>query len=205
MLQSRILLTLVLAMGMLIPAASAQSQSTNPRVLVLRFDGPDGNNARRAAVTGLEDDYDLEPYLRALGEVNAAEPEFGALDDTALNQRGLELRQRARSREPLDQLRIPLLALARELGRRELGQRLYDEQIVAALALMQGKLAELPTGEGKTLAAVPAAPLAALTGRGVHTVGPGEGRLACGTVGPGSMAEPAEILAAATEILAAAG
>jgi preprotein translocase subunit SecA len=87
--------------------------------------------------------------------------------DEKLRRRGEKLRQAARSGE---EVLIEGMALVREVGRRVLGLRLHDVQIMAAMALVQGKIVELATGEGKTLAAVPAAWLSSLCGDGVHVL-----------------------------------
>ncbi len=86
------------------------------------------------------------------------------------SSRSRALHARARAGEPLAALRASLFALAREASRRVLGQRPFDEQIVAALALDDGHVVEMQTGEGKTLAAVMPAALNAFTDRGVHVL-----------------------------------
>ncbi|MFH1807998.1 MAG: accessory Sec system translocase SecA2 [Pseudomonadota bacterium] len=115
-------------------------------------------------------DYQLTPYLEILAQINQAEQTVRDLDDAALSASAATLRERGRGGATLDAMLVETFALVREIARRVLGQRLFDEQIVGALALHQGKLAELPTGEGKTLAAVPAATLHALGGDGVHVL-----------------------------------
>src|SRR3954451_17175715 len=83
---------------------------------------------------------------------------------------GRAARDRAREAEPAEELLSECFALVREIARRTLGERPYDEQMLAAIALHQGKLVEMQTGEGKTLAAVAPVTLNALTGRGVHVL-----------------------------------
>ena len=90
------------------------------------------------------------------------------LSDQDIQRRSLELHARARSGELLGSLRTSLFALAREASRRVLGERPFDEQIAAALALDAGHVVEMRTGEGKTLAAVLPAALNALADRGAH-------------------------------------
>jgi preprotein translocase subunit SecA len=93
-----------------------------------------------------------------------------ALPDARLAERARTLRSRAADGAPLEGMVPEAFALARETARRALGQRPFDEQILAGLALHQGKIAEMATGEGKTLAAVAPAFLHALPGRGVHVL-----------------------------------
>ena len=115
-------------------------------------------------------DYDLTPYRVTLAEIAAREPELGPLTDGRITARALDLRRRVREGEPLEAAEAEAFALVREAARRALGQRLFDEQILAGLALHHGQVAELATGEGKTLAAVAPAFLNALSGRGVHVL-----------------------------------
>jgi len=115
---------------------------------------------------------DLSAHDAPLSAIAALEPATRDLTDGDLRRRGEALRDRARSGEPRDALRVPLFALAREAARRVLGQRPFDEQVVAALVLGddQGHVVEMLTGEGKTLAAVMPAALNALAGRGAHVL-----------------------------------
>jgi len=103
-------------------------------------------------------------------EVTELEIGLVDLDDDPLHSLAGELRRRVRGGEPLDMLVAEAFALVREAARRTLGQRLYDVQIMAAAALQRGKVAEMQTGEGKTLAAVAPVFLQALRGRGVHVL-----------------------------------
>jgi preprotein translocase subunit SecA len=105
-----------------------------------------------------------------MAEIGRQEAEISALGDEQIVGRAKALRERARAGEPLEVLRAPLFALAREAARRALGQRPFDAQILAALALDDGHVVEMQTGEGKTLTAVMPAALNALTGRGVHVL-----------------------------------
>ena len=113
---------------------------------------------------------DLAPFDERLRAVAAREDEARALGDHALAERTRSLRARAEAGEPLDALLPPVFALAREAARRALGLRAFDEQVLAGLALHDGAVVEMATGEGKTLAAVLPAALSALTGRGVHVL-----------------------------------
>jgi preprotein translocase subunit SecA len=113
-------------------------------------------------------DYDLVEHRARLAEIVALEPSLLALPDEAIRERAQGLRRRANGGEPLEALEALAFALVREAARRSLGQRPFDVQILAGLALQRGQVAELATGEGKTLAAVAPAFLNALSGLGVH-------------------------------------
>jgi preprotein translocase subunit SecA len=103
-------------------------------------------------------------------DVNALEPQVQALSDEELRAKTDEFKARLADGAELDDLVDEALAVAREAGVRGLGQRMFDVQLVGAMTLHEGRVAEMKTGEGKTLAAVPAVYLNALTGRGVHVV-----------------------------------
>jgi preprotein translocase subunit SecA len=113
---------------------------------------------------------DLRLYHGALNEVARGEEKLRALGDADLAARSVALRDEARAGRPLDDLVVRGYALARETARRAIGQRPFDVQVLAALALRQGAVVEMQTGEGKTLAAVLPAFLHALTGQGVHVL-----------------------------------
>ena len=112
--------------------------------------------------------------LKKLGsirdDVNKLESAFRQLDDDGLRAKTEEFRQRLEGRETLDDLLPEAFAAVRESARRNLGQRHYDVQLIGGSALHQGKIAEMKTGEGKTLVATLAVYANALTGRGVHVV-----------------------------------
>jgi preprotein translocase subunit SecA len=105
-----------------------------------------------------------------VARIGALEPEMEALDDAALQAKSAEFRQRLDNGEAVDDLLTEAFAVVREAGRRVLGMRLFDVQLIGAMVLNQGKVAEMKTGEGKTFAGTPAVYLNALTGRGVHVV-----------------------------------
>ena len=113
--------------------------------------------------------HDLRRFESTFLEVTALEASCRTMSDSALRERALTLRESA-TREPHSALIAPVFALAREAARRTLGQRPFDEQVVAGLALASGFVVEMQTGEGKTLAAVLPAALEALAGRGVHVL-----------------------------------
>jgi preprotein translocase subunit SecA len=103
-------------------------------------------------------------------QITALEPEVQKLSDEELRAKTDELRARVADGAELDELVDEAFAVAREAGVRRLGQRMFDVQLIGAMTLHEGRVAEMKTGEGKTLAAVPAVYLNALGGRGVHVV-----------------------------------
>ena len=109
----------------------------------------------------------LEPLVE---RTNALEPDLARLTDEQLAQRTPVLRERLSKGEPLDDLLPEAFATVREAARRTLGQRHFDVQILGGAVLHRGMIAEMATGEGKTLAATLPAYLNALTGKGVHVV-----------------------------------
>ncbi len=111
------------------------------------------------------------PKLKKIVEqINAIEPEIAALSDDFLLNESAKLRERAKNGEDDDILLPRAFALVRETAKRTLGQRHYDVQLMGGVALAQGKIAEMRTGEGKTLAATAPAYFRALKGEGVHLV-----------------------------------
>jgi preprotein translocase subunit SecA len=102
--------------------------------------------------------------------INALEPEFEALSDEALTAKTSEFRERLENGEALDKILPEAFAAVREAAKRALGQRHYDVQLMGGLVLNQGDIAEMKTGEGKTLVSTLAAYLNALPGKGVHVV-----------------------------------
>ena len=105
---------------------------------------------------------------RQVREIDALAPEMEALDDVALKRLGRSLAYRAKSGEPLDSLLVESFAATREAGRRRIGLRHYDVQLLAGSALVKGAIAEMQTGEGKTLVATLPLVLYALAGKGAH-------------------------------------
>jgi len=112
--------------------------------------------------------FDLSSYESPVAAIAELESACRTLSDQEILGRSRALHASARSGEPRAALRASLFALAREASRRVLGQRPFDEQLVAALAMDDGHVVEMQTGEGKTLAAVMPAALNAFTDRGVH-------------------------------------
>ncbi len=115
-------------------------------------------------------EFDLKPYQKLLTKINRYEHELETVEDSQLKKMSADLITRARDGVGLDGLLIEAFALVREASRRVLGLRPFDVQIIGGLAMHQGKVAEMQTGEGKTLVAVLPAYLNALTGRGVHVL-----------------------------------
>ncbi len=113
---------------------------------------------------------EVKRHLMVAEAINDLEPELEALDDAGLRSRSDELRQRARDGHDLDELLIEAFAVCREAARRTIGLRHFDVQLVGGMVLHQGKIAEMKTGEGKTLVASLALYLNALAGKGVHLV-----------------------------------
>ncbi|MFL5831924.1 MAG: preprotein translocase subunit SecA, partial [Solirubrobacteraceae bacterium] len=112
----------------------------------------------------------FKTYEQRVGRINAYEPELEHDTDAELRQAAEALRERARGGEPLDELMYECFALVREAGKRSMGMRHFDVQLIGAMVLHDGSIAEMKTGEGKTLTATLAVVLNSLGGRGVHVV-----------------------------------
>ncbi len=112
----------------------------------------------------------LKEYRKTVARINALEPSTTALSDEALSGQTVVLRERLSRGETLDAILPDAFAVCREAARRVLGMRHFDVQLIGGMALHQGKIAEMRTGEGKTLMATLPAYLNALAGQGVHVV-----------------------------------
>ncbi len=121
-------------------------------------------------IFGSSNERKLKPYRRRVEEIGALEPEMAKLSDEALKARTAEFRAQLANGTPLDDLLVPAFATVREASKRSLGMRHFDVQLVGGMVLHEGKIAEMKTGEGKTLVATLPSYLNALTGRGVHIV-----------------------------------
>jgi len=121
-------------------------------------------------VFGSRNDRLLRKYSHAVHAINALEPQIQKLGDAELRARTDTLRQRATGGESLDDLLVEAFATVREASRRALNMRHFDEQLLGGIALHGGKIAEMRTGEGKTLVATLPAYLNTLAGKGVHVV-----------------------------------
>ena len=113
---------------------------------------------------------EVRQHTRTSEEIGQLEPELKALTDEELREHADQLRERAREGEALDNLLIEAFALTREAGRRTIGMRHFDVQLVGGIVLHEGKIAEMKTGEGKTLVATLPLVLNALAGKGAHLV-----------------------------------
>src|SRR5579862_4356996 len=139
-----------------------------------------------AKFIGTKHERDLKVIQPLVNAINALAPEFEKLSDAELLEKTIQLRTQVqaklgdlplddpqfkeRCKEALDPALVPAFALVREVGRRKLGMRHFDVQLIGGIVLNEGKIAEMKTGEGKTLVATLPAFLNALTGRGVHIV-----------------------------------
>src|SRR6185312_9231694 len=112
----------------------------------------------------------FKQYAKRVDRINAWEPELELLEDDEIREHAAALRERARDGESLDELLPETFALVREVGRRTLGMRHFDVQLIGGMVLHGGAIAEMRTGEGKTLTATLAVALNALAGKGVHVV-----------------------------------
>jgi len=121
-------------------------------------------------VFGSRNERLVKKLLKSVSHVSALEPEEQQLSDSALAAKTAELRGRLAQGTPLDDLLPEAFAVVREAGQRTLGMRHFDVQLVGGMVLHEGKIAEMRTGEGKTLVATLAAYLNALPGKGVHVV-----------------------------------
>src|SRR5918997_7032387 len=112
----------------------------------------------------------FKTYERRVARINAYEPELELEEDHELRARMDSLRERARNGESLEELLYETFAVVREAGRRTMGMRHFDVQLIGGMVLHDGAIAEMKTGEGKTLTATLAVVLNALAGEGVHVV-----------------------------------
>ena len=119
---------------------------------------------------GSANDRRVKGYQSRVDAINALEPEIAALTDDELKARTNEFREQVRNGDTLDELLIPAFATVREAAKRTLGQRHFDVQLIGGVVLHEGDIAEMKTGEGKTLVATLAVYLNALAGKGVHVV-----------------------------------
>ncbi len=112
----------------------------------------------------------LKQYAQVVRQINALEPAIAALSDEALRDKTAELKGRVANGETLDAVLPEAFAVVREAGKRVLNMRHFDVQLIGGMALHNGKIAEMRTGEGKTLVATLPSYLNALAGKGVHIV-----------------------------------
>ena len=123
-----------------------------------------------AKIFGSSNERQIAKYRSRVEAINALEPELAALSDEALKARTAMFREQLAQGKELDDLLIPAFATVREAAKRTLGQRHFDVQLIGGMVLHEGRIAEMKTGEGKTLVATLPVYLNALTGKGVHVV-----------------------------------
>src|SRR5690349_9763533 len=123
-----------------------------------------------AKVIGTQNERELKRLRPRVAEINALEASIQPLSDEQLRGKTAEFRQRVANGEPLDDLLPEAFAVVREAGRRVLNMRHFDVQLIGGMVLHTGKIAEMKTGEGKTLVATLPTYLNALEGKGVHVV-----------------------------------
>ena len=132
--------------------------------------GPIMINKLLTRVFGSRNDRLLRQLDKIVAKVNALEPEMQKLSDEALKAKTAEFQQRIAGGEPLDKILPEAFAVCREASQRVMGMRHYDVQLIGGMVLHLGKIAEMRTGEGKTLVATLPVYLNALEGKGVHVV-----------------------------------
>ena len=123
-----------------------------------------------AKVIGTQNERDLKRLRPMVAAINSKEPEIQALSDEQLRAKTAEFRQRLAAGETVEDLLPEAFAVVREAGRRVLNMRHFDVQLIGGIVLHRGRIAEMKTGEGKTLVATLPAYLNALEGKGVHVV-----------------------------------
>jgi preprotein translocase subunit SecA len=121
-------------------------------------------------VFGSANDRRVKSYQPRVDAINAMEPDLEPLSDAELRARTDALKAELAAGKSLDDILVPAFATVREAAKRTLGQRHFDVQLVGAMVLHEGGIAEMKTGEGKTLVATLPVYLNALAGKGVHVV-----------------------------------
>jgi len=123
-----------------------------------------------AKVFGTKNEREIKRMQPLIAAINDLEPATQQLSDTELAAKTVDFKQRIANGEPLDDLLVESFAVCREAGRRILNMRHFDVQLIGGVVLHRGKIAEMRTGEGKTLVATLPCYLNALEGKGVHVV-----------------------------------
>ena len=121
-------------------------------------------------VFGSKNDREVKVLRKVVEQINALEPTVEPLSDIQLQEKTTEFKKRYADGESLDDLLPEAFAVCREAAKRVLGERHYDVQLIGGLVLHQGRIAEMKTGEGKTLTSTSPVYLNALSGKGVHVV-----------------------------------
>src|SRR5260370_40013636 len=119
---------------------------------------------------GSANDRRIKGSQSRVDAINELEPEIATLSDEAVKARTAEFRQQLADGKTLDDILVPAFATVREAAKRTLGQRHFDVQLIGGIVLHEGDIAEMKTGEGKTLVATLAVYLNALSGKRVHVV-----------------------------------
>ena len=119
---------------------------------------------------GSSNERRIKGYLPRVAQINALEKELEGLSDEGLRARTDMFKQQVAAGASLDDILVPAFATCREAAKRTLGQRHFDVQLIGGMILHEGRIAEMKTGEGKTLVATLPVYLNALGGRGVHVV-----------------------------------
>jgi preprotein translocase subunit SecA len=127
-------------------------------------------NALLTSIFGSRNERLIKQFSKTVVRINALEAQMQALSDDALQAKTAEYKQRIAGGEKVDQLLPEAFATMREAAKRVLGMRHYDVQLIGGMVLHMGKIAEMRTGEGKTLVGTLPVYLNALTGKGVHVV-----------------------------------
>src|ERR1700730_238767 len=123
-----------------------------------------------AKIFGTKNEREIKTLRPIIAAINDLEPQMQQLPDAELAQKTQGFKQRVANGESLDDLLIEAFAVCREAGRRILNMRHFDVQLIGGIVLHRGKIAEMRTGEGKTLVATLPVYLNALEGKGVHVV-----------------------------------
>ncbi len=121
-------------------------------------------------IFGTKNERELKRMRKIVDKINALEPTISALSDADLSAKTEEFKQRYKKGESLDQLMPEAFAVCREAGKRVMGMRHYDVQLIGGITLHEGKIAEMRTGEGKTLMGTLAVYLNAISEQGVHVI-----------------------------------
>ena len=121
-------------------------------------------------IFGTKNERELKRMRKIVEQINALEPTISALGDADLSAKTPEFKQRFQNGESLDKLLPEAFAVCREAAKRVMGMRHYDVQLIGGITLHEGKIAEMRTGEGKTLMGTLACYLNALRGHGVRVI-----------------------------------
>jgi preprotein translocase subunit SecA len=121
-------------------------------------------------IVGLDGGKRLKKYYQTVEQINALEPEFTLLTDDELRAKTTMFKEKLSSGKTIDDIKVEAFATVREAAKRVLNMRPFDVQLIGGLVLAEGNIAEMPTGEGKTLVASLPSYLRALEGRGVHVI-----------------------------------